>query len=459
MKICNRAINFVQIVNADGDVRLCSWQKDGGIIGRLTDSSMHEIYHSTQAELIKSRHLNHDYSNCNVNTCPFVANENFADGEVEIEKLPDLPSELYLAFENTCNYHCRMCGIPGCMAHVDKKKLEEKYAKICQELKKILPYVTKISANGLGELFASPHTLELLATWQPIANDEDVSVTLETNGSLFNEKNWAKIANLGKYNLSVAITVLSFEEKTYQYLSGTKLPISNIEANLHFVKSLREQGIINYLELATVYQERNFRTLPEFARRCVEEFGVDYVRLRPFEPWKEVGMDEWFMDVRNAYHPYHQEFLEVMEDPIFKHPKVHDWGGGKNSGLGPVPFGRAKAERDLLAAILLEDNFPERMKKWLGTEQVIVYAMSLVGKALVKALAGKMHVLYALDRSPKYDSYAGIPVYGIGKMAQHPKEAPVLIALTQDTDGPRQMLQDAGYSRGVYTVEEMMNVL
>ena len=76
----------------------------------------------------------------------------------------------------------------------------------------------------------------------------------------------------------MAITVLSFEEEIYRELSGTALPISNLIDNLHFVKSLREKGIINYFEIATVYQEKNFRELPEFARRCIEEFNVDCVR-------------------------------------------------------------------------------------------------------------------------------------------------------------------------------------
>ncbi len=67
---------------------------------------------------------------------------------------------------------------------------------------------------------------------------------LETNGSLFNEKNWSYISNLGQYHLSVSITVLSFHEDIYQELSGTTLPISNLIDNLHFVKSLR--GNRNY---------------------------------------------------------------------------------------------------------------------------------------------------------------------------------------------------------------------
>lgn len=68
---------------------------------------------------------------------------------------------------------------------------------------------------------------------------------LETSITHFNEKNWAYISNLGRYRLDVAITVMRFEERTYQYLSGSRMPISNIIKNLHFVKSLREQGVID----------------------------------------------------------------------------------------------------------------------------------------------------------------------------------------------------------------------
>ena len=58
-------------------------------------------------------------------------------------------------------------------------------------------------------------------------------------------------------------------------------------SNLKFVKSLREKGMINELELATVYQERNFRTVPDLIKRFINDYGADVVRLRPYEPWGE----------------------------------------------------------------------------------------------------------------------------------------------------------------------------
>ena len=92
-----------------------------------------------------------------------------------------------------------MCGNPYSMTKADAKLLEDKYTKIDRELKKALPYVKHISANGLGELFVSKHTLQLLAEWEPLAEPEEVSVMLETNVYLFDEAHFRQIAYLGKY--------------------------------------------------------------------------------------------------------------------------------------------------------------------------------------------------------------------------------------------------------------------
>lgn len=152
---------------------------------------------------------------------------------------------------------------------------------------------------------------------------------MESNGSLFDEQHWKQIENLGKYNLQVAISVMSFDESIYRYLSGTSLPISKVESNLKFIRSLREKGIINFFEIATVVQEQNFRTMPDFVKKCIEEYNPDYIRLRPYESWGAQSEEEaWLTDIRNPEHPYYGEYKKVMADPILKHPLVHDWSGG-----------------------------------------------------------------------------------------------------------------------------------
>jgi len=454
MKICNNALNYVQITNDDGEVRICGWQKDGGVVGRLSQNTFEEIYNSPLAALIRERHLNEDYSYCNPNACPYVANDNWDDALVEIDEIPSMPDTLYLAYENICNYKCVMCTIPGCINQEEMQIHEEKLNKVDEEVRKILPYVKHIGANGLGELFASKHILKLLSEWEPVADSTECSVLIETNGSLFNEKNWEKISNLGKYNLSVAITVLSFKEDVYRELSGTVLPVSNIVNNLRFVKSLREKGIINYLELAIVYQDKNFRELPEFSKRCIEEFAADSVRLRPFEPWKDPNFEDWFKDVRNDYHPYHKEFLEVMNHPYLKHPKVHDWGGGKPSGLGPEPYPRMRTQFDIISKVL-DDKFLEKTNEIIKTEKIAIYAMHTPGKVLASIFGNVYEYAYGIDKRLANTTFLGKEIYHPNELENADKNVSVIVALERYEESTVDLLKRQGYEN-VYTIRELI---
>lgn len=459
MRICERALNHIQVIDAEGTVRICSWEYDGGVIGRLSQNSMEEIYNSEEARLIRKMHFEKDYSNCNPNACPYVANNCVNEHSIDVEEVPRLPQELFLAYENVCNYHCVTCTIPDCMAKNGGRQaeLERKYDIIDRELRKVLPYVKVIGANGQGEFFVSKHIMNLMNNWEPLADPSECAASIETNGSLFNEANWNKIKNLRRFNVSTAITVMSFEEEAYQELSGTKLPVSNIINNLMFVKHLRETGEIKYFEIATVYQLGNFRQLPEFARRCVEEFGADYVRLRPYEPWVDPGLDDWMRDVRNADNPYHREFLEVMKDPIFKHPKVHDWGGGLESGLGKQIYPKAMGQFRLMERILNIDSFSEKVKDYLETDRVVVYAATTAGRMLVSVLKGEMEIPYLLDRDQAGRSYNGIEIKGVTNLEELDKDIPVIISLTTKSgDMVREMLEFAGYRRKIVKLSEML---
>ena len=164
-----------------------------------------------------------------------------------------------------------------------------------------------------------------ISEWEP-EKIENATFSLESNGSLFTPENWEKVKNLANANLTVVVTVHSFEEAAYQYLSGTNLKIDQIINNLKFIKQLRDEGKVNTFVIATVVQERNFRTLPQFLDRCLNEFGADRITVRRFLP--ERAMDEnieWFFDVRNPLYPYRHEYLKMMKAPILKDPRVFVW--------------------------------------------------------------------------------------------------------------------------------------
>lgn len=445
MKICKRALNRIQLYNENGDVRICGFIKNDKI-GNLLEQEWTEIFHGNRANEIRNKHIAKDFSECNPDACGYVACNNVSEIEIEIDGIPDYPEEIQLGFERVCNYDCTSCGVAEILRKSGREVLEAKFKKIADKVRDILPHVKTIGANGCGELFASKHTLKLLSEWKPLAPKEEIRVELETNGSLFNEKNWQQIANLGQYHLHVSITIMSFNERTYQILSGTKLPISNLIANLHFVKKLREQGIINYLELATVVQERNFREMPEFARRCVEEFGADYVRLRPYSPWGYKSPEvEWFTDIRGKYHPYHEEYLEVMKDPIFKHPKVHDLSGGRESKSGHSPYEILKYRLDLVSNMLTDKCVASRILSSVD-EKCWIYGLGALGKKSVQILSEVNRVKGIIDQYTRCTEYEGHEICKYEQIDMSAKKAPVLITVVEDRELVMKNLREAGFS-------------
>lgn len=469
MRLCNRGLNFVQVSDDIGKVRICTWTHDA-VVGYLTENSFEEIWNGELANKMRRRLVDGDYSLCIYDDCPYLSRNEIDQHMTEVDTLPEYPTIISLSYDNICNYNCATCDMHERYLATDHTEMEKRFDRIETEVRKVLPHIKEISANGQGEVFASKRILKLLSEWQPLAPANECMASLETNGSLFDEEHWKMIDNLGQYRLTVAVTIMSFDEYTYQQLSGVKYPISRIENNLRFIKSLREKGIIDYLELATVVQERNFRTLPEFTRRCIEEFGADSVRLRYFLPWhKKPAEMEWFTDVRNPYHPYYQEYLEIMKNPIFKHPKVDDWSGGRGSHLGEHPF---KKQYDRLKMISqkklsIMDSYmsdPEAFKKRVldriglpcTENSIAIYGIGEIGRVLVKVI-GREHIKEILDRKADCESFDGIDVVKPCDGKYKDEKTLILITPLEDTENIRKSLIEDGIFGRTMDMDEMFS--
>lgn len=450
--ICERAKNFFQICDEQGNVRLCGWARDG-YIGKLTEHSIEELYCGKAAVCFRERHAQEDYSLCKVDACPYLAMGDIDKHKVSYSGKERLPESLYLGFERVCNYACRSCGVHRVMEKNKECNLLPNYEIIKQRIREVLPYIKHISANGCGELFACKHTLELLREWHPEAPKDECSVSLETNGSLFDEEHWHKIENLGEYYLHVSISVMSFNEDIYRYLSGTQLSIDKLINNLRYVRTLREQGVIDYLELATVVQEQNFREMPEFAKRCVEEFGADYVRLRPYEWWGECSIDEaWFKDIRNPYHPMYTDYKKVMSNKYILHPKVHDWSGGLDSEWASFPPSKiAEAKLRLVTEISLNGKeIVENIKKQINNTKLCIYGLSYAAKVLIKELGREgVHVSCIFDRNSSLEKYENITIKRVSKRMADEKTL-VVISTMSDYSKIKNELERNGYMSVVH---------
>lgn len=430
-KICKNGKDWIQVFNSDGMVRLCGWTGADGRIGSLLDYSMPEIFHGEKAEKLREKLLCQDYSSCSVDDCPYLMTGEIKTYQTEMGELPEYPERLYLAFENRCNYRCPSCNIHCADAGKDKEQIEHDYDIIESRLREAMPHARIIGANGQGELFCSKRIMKLLSEWEPIAPVEECQVYLETNGSLFDAEHWKQIENIGKYYVWVTVTVMSFDQAIYEHLSGAKYPISKIEDNLRFIKSLREKNIINFVQLATVVQAENFREMPEFARRCIEEFGADRVRLRPYANWGvQNSMEEFFIDIRNPMHPYHQEYREVMRHPYLSNPKVVDHSGGNDTySTRTAPYEVASLKWRLMTDILwnLDRVLDEMACKCAGKEIILYGRGNFTSVLLLKMKERGLTPVCIVDSYYETGEYEGIPLYHICDMAEIKTEAAVAI--------------------------------
>ncbi len=461
MKICKRGLNYLQIINPQGDVRICSWLNEkgnNGIVGNLMESSLVEIYRGRALRALQEQFAHGDYSVCDSDACNWLATNSIDNISVDIDTFPEYPSELYLAYEGVCNYDCTVCSSHGNMVN-GRNNWEKNYEIIDDRVREVLPYVKRISANGRGELFCSKHILQLLSEWSPISNPAECSVGLETNGSLFNEKNWDKISNLGNYNLSVTITVMSFNELTYQYLSGTSLPISNLISNLKFVSELRKKGIVNSFIIKNIVQSRNFMELPDFVKLCLDEFEMDTIMLRPVFPWGPANPNiRWFEDVRNPYHPYHGQFLKVIEDPIFQDPKVFLFSGLKESPYGEHPG--IRVDRVISSILKIEDfvEYTNNKLKELNCNKVSIYGFARTGKLLMKLWGNRIEIAQLFDNKK---SKIGTDYNGITICSPHEGkfDDDTLVLVTPLAPGKtlKKEIMSYGHQK-VLTIEEFLEI-
>ncbi len=423
MKTCRRLLDFIQIIDAEGNVRACGWNIDN-VIGNIQKDSIVDILNGKKAKELRAQIAKGDYSNCPSDNCPYISNENMESILVDYKEDEIIyPDTIHLAYEGNCNYSCTCCTSYKHMQDTRENDYTQLYDTLEDRLKPILPYVKHIGANGRGEVFASPRIMNVLSQWKPKAPENEISVDIETNGSLFNEKNWKRIENLGQYYLSVYVTIMSFDELTYQYLSGTKLAIETIIDNLLFIKGLRDKNIINYLEIATVMQELNFREMPSFTERCLNDFGADTVRIRPVMPGGRLTSNEqWIMDVRNPEHPYYELCRRVMEHKIFKDPRVLLWSNVLPSNRGKMPYyyelerAEKRIERQngvlrIIKAIMEDAEFSGSICKLLNGRKLGVFGgLGTLGKLLISTIEKDVPISTIFDKNQSLQTYHGIQI-------------------------------------------------
>ena len=459
MKFCEYPFREVYL-SREGEVWACPWMHC--TIGNLYEQDLGDMWNSAAAQQARSSILDGSFAFCRGTSCPIMERGELEElSQEEIQKravASDTPETIRIANDLTCNIACTTCRTSMfCPTEEYRKKID-------QSLESILPYANRakrLNMNGGGEFLANPSFLKLLSRLQP--QREDYQINFETNGVLFDEAHWAQFSHLSKYNLTVTLTLNSLRRETYRYLSGGFDWAEKVKENLRFLSQLRREGKINWICVTMVVQECNFGEIPEYIRTFShsEEYAVDQIILRPVYKWFHMSEETyWFKNVLNPMHPYHQEYLKVLEDDCWKEPKVYDWGCHNLREAKPHPLSQEKTYNRLLLDIyqnkegLSPTAYIRACMDRIGGKKVGFFGKNEFSQAMVQLLRGA-GVEVALQLTWAEDAPGEIPK--VSKQSFRPDMADVMLLIDFHKGGYWfHDLPALGFTGKILTVEEFI---
>jgi len=298
-------------------VDLCSPSWNNNLsIGSPQETTIDEIWNSSMAVKIRESVLDGSYRYCNDQVCwrllskSLYKNENITDRtwrtiiDKHKTKLEGGPRFLNIGYNQNCNLHCLMCREKPVL-NTDRSSIEKAYRRLMEY---DFSNVEKLTIPGGGEIFINDDYMEIVAKTKDLFPNLK-EVWLYSNGMLFDEKNWVRVAPLGKnYELKIFISLDAATKETYLKIRrGSNW--ERVMDNLKMLSEKRRSKKYNQLIFAFCVQRDNYMEMPQFVRMA-KEIGADAVHFeRLFHAPAELC-------VHQSEHPEHQGFRAALYDAV-----------------------------------------------------------------------------------------------------------------------------------------------
>jgi MoaA/NifB/PqqE/SkfB family radical SAM enzyme len=357
-------------VYSDFDVEVCcrSWMKNK-VIGNLATQTAEEIINSPVLKDIIEDMEAGNWSYC-TDVCPLAVRflksrpENGGNGDLKFtvitpkertdsvvdnslrERLRYKDYVIFFNHDQSCNLQCPSCRNE--FIHISSKKNPEKYNilyKVQKEIERMIELLmlredaSTVCANitGSGDPFASElYWNYLLELNEKVLLPEysKLRVKLQTNGMLMTPERMDKIKNLWPRINWISISIDAATQETYSIVRKR----GNLEAVQKNVKWLnekveaREIGEPESIDLCPwcvnfIVQTDNYKEMAEFTKLYTSYNSIHNVWLNPIDDWGHLDMAEAGLFNRKAVwrkeHPEYNNFIEILKDPIFDHPKAN----------------------------------------------------------------------------------------------------------------------------------------
>jgi len=325
-KICLSPF-VVADIDLFGNVRLCncaSWLPT--MVGNIMDQPLIEILKNQTSQDIRQSILNGTYEYCNEKVCGVLASNqlnNYESVKDIVDADVDLPTEIVLAGDLTCNLSC-----PSCREKVfsfndeDVAEMNQVGERIAANLfSKPTTKPIFLTLSTSGELFASPTMLNFLSNINK--NDyPNLALRIQTNG-LLAERRWDAVEgfNIDRIIVTVDATTKSVYEKLRR---GGKW--EKILKSLEFIQS--KKSLHNFkLHTRMVVQADNYMQMEDFYHMSLK-YNADCVEYTRILPWGHLQNPQQFlkMDVANPKNVCYNSYVSCLEK-VKSLPNTSFFGG------------------------------------------------------------------------------------------------------------------------------------
>lgn len=327
---CNILHNQVH-VGLNGDLSLCCTAWMPWFVGNINETSILEYLKSAVHSDVINSGIDGSFSYCDHSVCPEIQSHLKTGTSKTLVKLEDFEPDprmfLLLDYDKSCNLQCPSCRSKliffkdgNYPPHIIKT--HENTLKSLDEILNTGQHVC-MSITGSGDLFASKLYSDMMENYYHPS--ENYSFGIETNGILMTQRvlEWANMRERAKF-FNISIDASTAETYSIVRKGGN---FEKLKKNLdNFNLRLRE----GFFKLNPTFKTNfivstpNFREMADFAKWQISEYDqLTKVWFNCIADWFHLGQERFDeLAVWKTTHPDHAEFLEVLKDPIFKHPKV-----------------------------------------------------------------------------------------------------------------------------------------
>jgi molybdenum cofactor biosynthesis enzyme MoaA len=326
-RTCHVPFERVDIQDNGNCVVCCSQWMTGFSLGNVFDgNSASELFNNDQAVAARRSMLDGSFKFCDLVKCPKISGDNLPTKQHQFPEWQhntrqaldrgelrfDGPSVVYLILDISCNLTC-----PSCRTHLITEKLElqlRKEALIETSIMPLLRGAYRVHVNSGGEWLVSRPLRRLLSRLSK-AEFPNLHLSIISNGTLFNEREWSKFQGLHDLTDSIRISTDAARKETFEKLRrGAKW--EPFVDNLAFLAGLRAKGAIKEFILSFTFQVDNFREMPAFVEMARELHPDTIVQFEKLGNWGTFTAEEYQAKaVHHMDHPLHEEFLSIIRRP------------------------------------------------------------------------------------------------------------------------------------------------